>query len=64
MELKNYFHEGISFALEKLDVVTRQEFDVQTELLSRTRHKLEILEQKLAGLEQRLMFNSPESHKK
>ena len=35
----------------RLDLVTRQEFDVQTELLARTREKLATLEAKLATLE-------------
>ena len=35
----------------RLDLVTREEFDVQTELLARTREKLAALEAKLATLE-------------
>jgi BMFP domain-containing protein YqiC len=38
-------------ALAKLDLVTREEFDVQTRVLARTREKLEQLEQVVAGLE-------------
>lgn len=37
--------------LAKLDVVTRQEFDVQREVLARTREKLEALEARVAALE-------------
>jgi BMFP domain-containing protein YqiC len=37
--------------LAKLDLVTREEFDVQAELLSRTRQKLEALEARVAALE-------------
>jgi BMFP domain-containing protein YqiC len=36
----------------RLDLVTREEFDVQVEVLRRTREKLERLEVKLAALEQ------------
>jgi BMFP domain-containing protein YqiC len=36
---------------ERLDLVTRHEFDVQTEILARTREKLAQLEAKLAELE-------------
>jgi ubiquinone biosynthesis accessory factor UbiK len=36
----------------RLDLVTREEFDVQRELLVRTRAKLEELEARLAELEQ------------
>lgn len=35
----------------KLDLVTREEFDVQTQLLSRTRQKLDELEARVAALE-------------
>ncbi|MDF0605465.1 accessory factor UbiK family protein [Neisseriaceae bacterium TC5R-5] len=36
----------------KMDLVTREEFDVQQEVLLRTREKLEMLESRLAHLEQ------------
>lgn len=39
-------------ALQKLDVVTREEFDVQVAMLARTREKLEALEKQVAALEQ------------
>lgn len=39
-------------ALQKLDVVTREEFDVQVAMLARTREKLEALENQVAALEQ------------
>jgi BMFP domain-containing protein YqiC len=35
----------------RLDLVTREEFDIQVEVLRRTREKLEQLEAKLAALE-------------
>lgn len=35
----------------RMDLVTREEFDVQQEVLLRTREKLEQLELRLAGLE-------------
>ncbi|WP_413438117.1 accessory factor UbiK family protein [Sulfuriferula sp. GW1] len=38
-------------ALQKLDLVTREEFDVQQEVLLRTREKLTELETRLAQLE-------------
>lgn len=36
---------------ERLDLVTRHEFDVQTDLLARTREKLAALEARLADLD-------------
>jgi hypothetical protein len=38
-------------AFTKLDLVTREEFDVQTQVLQRTREQLTQLEQRLATLE-------------
>lgn len=37
----------------KLDLVTREEFDIQTELLMRTRQKLDELEARVAAFEVR-----------
>jgi BMFP domain-containing protein YqiC len=39
--------------LARLDVVTRQEFDVQAQVLLRTREKVEALERRVAELEAR-----------
>ncbi len=41
-------------ALQKMDVVTREEYDVQVALLARTREKLEALEKQVTALEQQL----------
>lgn len=40
--------------LNKLDLVNREEFDVQTQVLLRTREKIALLEQRLTELEMRL----------
>jgi ubiquinone biosynthesis accessory factor UbiK len=40
-------------ALAKLDLVTREEFDIQARVLLRTREKLEALEARVAELEVR-----------
>ena len=37
--------------LSKLDVVTREEFDIQTQVLAKTRARLEQLEARVAELE-------------
>jgi len=39
--------------LAKLDLVTRQEFDIQAGVLRRSREQLEEFEQRIAALEQR-----------
>jgi BMFP domain-containing protein YqiC len=41
----------LSSFFSRLDLVTREEFDVQTEVLRRTREKLEQLEARVAELE-------------
>ena len=45
--VKSMMTQGFS----KLDLVTREEFDVQTQVLAKTRAKLETLETRLAELE-------------
>jgi hypothetical protein len=44
----------LSSALGKLDLVTREEFDVQARVLLRTREKLEALEARVVELEHRV----------
>ncbi len=44
----------MSSTFSRLDLVTREEFDVQQEVLKRTREKLEQMEAKVAELEKRL----------
>lgn len=43
----------------KLDLVTREEFDIQNQVLAKTRAKLEVLEQRMAALEERLASKQP-----
>lgn len=45
-------------AFSKLDLVTREEFDVQQEVLNKTREKLAQLEMRLAALENRMPANA------
>ena len=49
-ELQQNFKSVLQAGLGKLDLVTREEFDVQRAVLARTRHKLEALERQLAEL--------------
>jgi len=41
----------VSSGFEKLDLVSREEFEVQSAVLMRTREKLEALEKQVAALE-------------
>jgi hypothetical protein len=50
-DLEQNFKGVLQSQLAKLDLVTREEFDVQAAVLKRTREKLAALEQRLAALE-------------
>jgi len=52
-ELQATFKTALQAGLGKLDLVTREEFDVQRAVLLRTREKLEALEKTVAELEAR-----------
>ena len=51
-ELEESFRSVLRNGLGKLDLVTREEFEVQEAVLARTREKLEALEARLQELEQ------------
>ena len=51
-DLEANIHGLVQNALAKMNLVTREEFDVQAALLERTREKLEKLEKLLDELEQ------------
>lgn len=48
-------HALIKGALTKMELVTREEFDVQAEVLRHAREQLDSLEIKLAALEEQLL---------
>ena len=50
-DLEQNFKGVLSGGLAKLDLVTREEFDVQAAVLKRTRARLAALEKRLAELE-------------
>ncbi len=50
-EVENNFRSVLRSSLSKLDLVTREEFEVQEAVLARTREKLEALEERLAAFE-------------
>ena len=53
-EMEKNFHVALQAALAKLELVTREEFDVQQAVLVRTRTKLEELEKQVTELEARM----------
>lgn len=50
-DVERNFRAVLQAGLSRLDLVTRQEFDVQAGVLRRTRERLEQLEGRLAALE-------------
>ena len=53
-DLEKNLRALLASGFSRLDLVTREEFDVQREVLARTRAKLQELEAKLAELEGRI----------
>lgn len=51
-DMEKNFHAILQSALAKLDLVTREEFEVQKLVLAKTRSKLEDLEKRVALMEQ------------
>ena len=51
-DLEKNFNAVLKANLERLDLVTREDFEVQAQVLARTREKLEALERRVAELEQ------------
>lgn len=50
-DLEQNFRSALQAGLGRLDLVTREEFDVQRGVLRRTRQKLEALEARLQAME-------------
>ena len=53
-DLEKNLRATLNATFSKMEIVTREEFDIQTSLLSRTREKLETLQEKLSELEKQL----------
>lgn len=49
-DLQQKFKEILKSAFDRLDLVTREEFDVQVKVLARTREKVEALQMQLNQL--------------
>ena len=50
-DLEKNFRSLLAAGFERMDLVTREEFDLQTAVLERTREKLELLEARIEQLE-------------
>ncbi len=49
-DIEKNFKQVLQSMIGKMDLVTREEFDVQKKVLARTREKIEMLEKKLDEL--------------
>ena len=52
-EIEKTIRQSIQMTISKMDLVSREEFDVQAAVLARTREKLEELEKLVRELEQK-----------
>lgn len=59
-EFEKAVRQAVSNGFSRMDLVTREEFDVQTQVLARTRAKLEILEQRVTEMEAQREGRPPE----
>ncbi|OYV26302.1 MAG: hypothetical protein B7Z82_07505 [Halothiobacillus sp. 20-54-6] len=59
MEMDKTIRQAVMNAFQKMELVTRDEFDIQTQVLARTRAKLEALEQRVSVLEALKSTSSP-----
>lgn len=60
-DMEKNLRAAVQAALAKLDLVTREEFDVQTKVLARSRAKIEQLEKQVAALEAELLEEKPDT---
>jgi BMFP domain-containing protein YqiC len=51
-EAQMQVRSAMTKALQKMDLVTREEFDIQQAVLQRSREKLDALETQISGLEE------------
>lgn len=59
-DIEKNLRAALAGVFAKLDLVTREEFDVQREVLARTRAKLDALETLVAELEARNQKSAPD----
>ncbi len=60
-DLEKNFRAILQSMLTKLDLITREEFDIQKKVLTKTRNKLNIIEKQMAYLETQI--GKPKSKK-
>jgi ubiquinone biosynthesis accessory factor UbiK len=60
-DINRNLRASLESGLARLDLVTREEFDVQSAVLARTREKLIALEAQVTALEQALAVSRPQA---
>jgi hypothetical protein len=63
-DIEKNIHAILHNAFSKLDLVTREEFDAQANVLAKTRKKLELLEKKVAEIEHKRRVTTAAKDKK
>jgi BMFP domain-containing protein YqiC len=58
-DVESNFRSLLSARLDQLDLVTREEFEIQRKVLERTREKLDRMEQELGELQQNPSLQKP-----
>ncbi len=53
-EMENNLRATLNASFAKMDLVTREEYDIQIALLQRTRSQLDAMQEKLSSLEKQL----------
>ena len=61
-DLTATFRSALQSGLRRLDLVTREEFDVQRSVLLRTREKIEELERQISALERAIGDSAQPKH--
>jgi ubiquinone biosynthesis accessory factor UbiK len=61
-DIEKNLRAGLAGALQRMDLVTREEYEVQAALLARSRERLAELEARVATLEQALSGSGPKQN--
>ena len=54
-DIENNLKSGLEAGLQKMNLITREEFEIQSAVLLKTRKKVEELEEKIKELEDKLL---------
>lgn len=63
-DIESNIRSGLESGLRKMNLIGREEFDIQSAVLLRTREKLEILEKTVATLEAQLVRDTEKTEHK